>query len=172
MYYEMLQARYGNVLEKQAAKVALNALKGQLGGASAAMGGVGAGIGHLGKALLTRGQRLAKVKGGRLMQGLNEAKNWGMNKKTKLENALSKYVDEMSLNNQLYGAGLKGLAKFSPARTALLGGGLLGTGVAAGVGADELTRYILENHPDILSNILGGADDATATLGNTPDAMN
>lgn len=165
MYYEMLQARYGNVLEKQAAKAALNALKGQLGGAGAAMGGVGSGIGNLGKALLTRGQRLAKVKGGRLMQGLNDAKLWGLGKKNKLENVLSKYsddiskyIDDMSFNNGIYGAGLAGLAKFSPARTALLGGGLLG----AGAGADELAHYIADESPDMLGKI----SDTLSSLGS------
>jgi hypothetical protein len=170
MYLEMLYNRYGNALEKRAsqaqrkqiekkaAKAALNTLTGKLIGA--------------GKSLLTQGQNLAKVKGERMLQGLNKAKLWSKNKLVNLDAKLGQYIDEIGHNNWYYGKELSDLVKFSPARTALLGGGLLGTGVAAGVGADELTRYIRENHPDILSNILGGADDATATLGNTPDALN
>ena len=156
MYLEMLQQKYGAGLEKQAsqvrqkqlekkaAKAALKVLKSQLGGAGAAMRGVGSGIGDLGKALITRGQRLAKVKGGRLLQGLNNAKLWGKNKLDKLEQSI---VDE-AFRSGIYGAGLKALAKFSPTRTALLGGGLVG----AGIGADELARYIHEKNPNMLES--------------------
>lgn len=153
MYLEMLYSKYGNALEKQAsqvqrkqiekkaAKAALKVLKSQLGEAGKAMHGVGSGIGGLGKALFTQGQNLAKVKGERLLQGLNTAKLWGKNKLDKLE----QYIVDAAGDSGIYGARLAELAKSSPARTALIGGGLFGTGV----GAAALARYIRENNPNM-----------------------
>ena len=86
MYLEMLYNRYGNTLEKRAAqaqrkqiekkaaKAALNTLTGKLIGA--------------GKSLLTQGKNLAKVKGERMLQGLNNAKLWSKNKLDKLNDKL------------------------------------------------------------------------------------
>lgn len=147
MYLEMLYNKYGNTLEKQAsqtqreqiekkaAKAALNTLTGKLIGA--------------GKSLLTQGQNLAKVKGERMLQGLNKAKLWSKNKLVNLDAKLGQYIDEVGHNNWWYGRELSDLAKFSPARTALIGGGLFGTGV----GAAALARYIHEKNPDMLERV-------------------
>lgn len=158
MYLEMLQQKYVNALEKQASqaqrkqlekkatKVALQALKSQLVGAGKAMRGVGSGIGDLGKALFTQGQNLAKVKGERLLQGLNTAKLWGKDKLNKLE----QYLINAAGDSGIYSAKLAELAKSSPARTALLGGGLISTGV----GAAELARHIRENNPNMTESMV------------------
>ena len=147
MYLEMLYNRYGNALEKQAvqtqreqiekkaAKAALNTLTGKLIGA--------------GKSLLTQGKNLAKVKGERMLQGLNNAKLWSKNKLVNLDAKLGQYIDEVGHNNWWYGKELSDLVKFSPARTALIGGGLVGTGV----GAAELAHYIHEKNPHMLERV-------------------
>lgn len=49
-------------------------------------------------------------------------------------------VDRIKGQNKLYGNIIKGLAETMPVRSALLGGGLVGSGVGAGILADELIR--------------------------------
>lgn len=55
--------------------------------------------------------------------------------------ALRRFIAErIKGENKLYANIVKGLAETMPVRSALLGGGLVGSGVGAGILADELVR--------------------------------
>ena len=127
MYLEMLQQKYGSGLEKSSA-----ALLGR--GAQA----LGRGISGLGSKLSGAGIKLPESVAKHLTGLGSKLSDAGL---TLADPVLRRMAMEgFKANNKLYAALLKNLAQTSPARTAMLGSGLVGTGLGAGYLANELTQ--------------------------------